>query len=181
MITSFFRIGPNKIDSENEFFPIPFVGMNKALSDVDYLAAAFYARGGMNTKWVGGTATFDPDGPGPAPVTTFDGTYGGGTAGVDLMQAFLNLTYARKLSDQFSLGASAIFAMQRFEARGYSRTEFVLRMTRAEIGSFLGLKLETVSRVLSRFAQDGLIDVNQKHVRIVNPDGLRQIVSGQGN
>ena len=116
-----FTIGPNKIDSENEFFPIPFVGMNRALSDVDYLAAAFYARGGMNTKWVGGTATFDPDGPGPAPVTTFDGTYGGGTAGVDLMQAFLNLTYARKLSDQFSLGASAIFAMQRFEARGVSQ------------------------------------------------------------
>jgi long-chain fatty acid transport protein len=115
-----FTIGPNRIDSENEFFPIPFVGMNRALSDVDYLAAAFYARGGMNTKWVGGTATFDPDGPGPAPVTTFDGTYGGGTAGVDLMQAFLNLTYARKLSDQFSLGASAIFAMQRFEARGVS-------------------------------------------------------------
>ncbi|MGB7904573.1 MAG: outer membrane protein transport protein [Steroidobacteraceae bacterium] len=115
-----FTIGPNKIDSEGEFFPIPFVGMNRALSDVDFLAAAFYARGGMNTKWVGGTATFDPDGPGPAPVTTFDGTYGGGTAGVDLMQAFLNLTYARKFSDQFSLGASAIFAMQRFEARGVS-------------------------------------------------------------
>ena len=115
-----FTIGPNKIDSENEFFPIPFVGMNRALSDVDFLAAAFYARGGMNTKWEGGTASFDPDGPGPAPVMTFDGTYGGGTAGVDLMQAFLNLTYARKLSDQFSLGASAIFAIQRFEARGVS-------------------------------------------------------------
>ena len=115
-----FTIGPNRIDSENEFFPIPFVGMNRALSDVDYLAAAFYARGGMNTKWVGGTASFDPDGPGPAPVMTFDGTYGGGTAGVDLMQAFLNLTYARKFNDQLSLGASAIIAMQRFEARGVS-------------------------------------------------------------
>jgi CRP/FNR family transcriptional regulator len=78
------------------------------------------------------------------------------------------------------LAAFLLNLSQRFEARGYSRTEFVLRMTRAEIGSFLGLKLETVSRVLSRFAQDGLIDVNQKHVRIVNPDGLRQIVSGQG-
>jgi len=111
-------IGPNRIDSKNEFFPIPFVGMNWALSDADFLAAAFYARGGMNTKWEGGTATFDPDGPGPAPVMTFDGTYGDGTAGVDLMQAFLNLSYARKLGDQFSLGASVIFAMQRFEARG---------------------------------------------------------------
>jgi len=67
----------------------------------------------------------------------------------------------------------------RFEARHYSRTEFVLRMTRAEIGSLLGLKLETVSRTLSRFAQDGLLEVNQKHVRIVNPDGLRAIVSGE--
>jgi CRP/FNR family transcriptional regulator len=77
------------------------------------------------------------------------------------------------------LAAFLLNLSQRFESRGYSRTEFVLRMTRAEIGSFLGLKLETVSRVLSRFAQEGLIDVNQKHVRIIEPEGLRQIVSGQ--
>ncbi len=67
---------------------------------------------------------------------------------------------------------------QRFEQRGYSRSEFVLRMTRAEIGSFLGLKLETVSRVLSRFSHDGLIEVNQKHVRIFDASGLRAIISG---
>jgi CRP/FNR family transcriptional regulator, anaerobic regulatory protein len=67
----------------------------------------------------------------------------------------------------------------RFGARGYSHSEFILRMTRAEIGSFLGLQLETVSRVLSRFAQDGLLEVNQKHIRIVNLDGLRAIVSGE--
>jgi CRP/FNR family transcriptional regulator len=76
------------------------------------------------------------------------------------------------------LAAFLLNLSQRFEARGYSRTEFVLRMTRAEIGSFLGLKLETVSRVLSRFAHDGLIEVNQKHVRIVSTEGLRSIVSG---
>jgi CRP/FNR family transcriptional regulator, anaerobic regulatory protein len=69
---------------------------------------------------------------------------------------------------------------QRFEARGYSRSEFVLRMTRAEIGSFLGLKLETVSRALSRFARDGLIEVNQKHLRIIDQEGLRAIMSGRG-
>lgn len=67
----------------------------------------------------------------------------------------------------------------RFEQRGYSRSEFVLRMTRAEIGSYLGLKLETVSRVLSRFSHDNFIIVNQKHVQILNFDGLRNIVSGQ--
>ena len=52
-------------------------------------------------------------------------------------------------------------------------------MTRAEIGSYLGLKLETVSRVLSRFSHDNLIIVNQKHVQIMDFEGLRAIVSGQ--
>lgn len=45
----------------------------------------------------------------------------------------------------------------RFELRGYSSREFGLRMTRAEIGSFLGITVETVSRVISQFAKDGLI------------------------
>lgn len=113
-------IGPNDINSENEFFPIPFVGMNRALSDSDFLAAAFYARGGMNTEWQGGSVTYDPyfGGPGSMGAITLPGTFGDGTAGVDLMQAFVNLSYARKVSDQLSLGASAIFAFQRFEARG---------------------------------------------------------------
>ena len=116
-----FTIGPNEINSENEFFPIPFIGMNWHLTDADHLAAAFYARGGMNTEWQGGTASFDPDGAaGPSGPMTFPGTFGGGTAGVDLMQGFLNLTYARKFGDTFSAGASAIFAIQRFEARGVS-------------------------------------------------------------
>lgn len=75
------------------------------------------------------------------------------------------------------LAAFLLSLSQRFENRGYSRSEFVLRMTRAEIGSYLGLKLETVSRVLSRFSHDGLIEVNQKHVRIFDPAGLRAIVS----
>ncbi len=75
------------------------------------------------------------------------------------------------------LAAFLLSLSQRFESRGYSRSEFVLRMTRAEIGSYLGLKLETVSRVLSRFSHDGLIEVNQKHVRIFDVEGLRGIVS----
>ncbi len=75
------------------------------------------------------------------------------------------------------LAAFLLSLSQRFESRGYSRSEFVLRMTRAEIGSYLGLKLETVSRVLSRFGHDGLIEVNQKHVRIFDVEGLRSIVS----
>jgi CRP/FNR family transcriptional regulator len=74
------------------------------------------------------------------------------------------------------LSAFLLNLSQRFEARGYSRSEFVLRMTRAEIGSFLGLKLETVSRCLSRFAQEGLIEVDQKHVRILDAQRLRGLI-----
>src|SRR5262249_28759602 len=76
------------------------------------------------------------------------------------------------------LAAFLVNLSQRFEARGYSRTEFVLRMTRAEIGSFLGLKLETVSRLFSRFAQDGLIEVSQKQIRVLDPQGLRALATG---
>ncbi|HEX4984657.1 MAG TPA: fumarate/nitrate reduction transcriptional regulator Fnr [Burkholderiales bacterium] len=65
---------------------------------------------------------------------------------------------------------------QRFAARGFSRTEFMLRMTREEIGSYLGLKLETVSRTFSRFHESGLIAVQQKHIRIVDIDGLKKMI-----
>jgi len=66
---------------------------------------------------------------------------------------------------------------KRFTARGYSPSDFHLRMTREELGSYLGLKLETVSRLFSRFHDDGLIEVQQKHVRILDAAGLEQILA----
>jgi len=68
---------------------------------------------------------------------------------------------------------------QRFVARGYSPSEFHLRMTREEIGSYLGLKLETVSRIFSKFQEDGLISVQQKHIRILHVDGLEALLGPQ--
>jgi len=65
---------------------------------------------------------------------------------------------------------------QRFTARGYSPSEFNLRMTREEIGSFLGLKLETVSRLFSRFHDEELISVWQKCIRILDIAGLRRLM-----
>ena len=64
---------------------------------------------------------------------------------------------------------------QRLSARGYSPLEFHLRMTREEIGSYLGLKLETVSRAFSKFHKDGLIEIEQKFVRIKSIEGLKLI------
>jgi CRP/FNR family transcriptional regulator len=65
---------------------------------------------------------------------------------------------------------------KRLVRRGYSASDFHLRMTRDEIGSYLGLKLETVSRLFSQFQRDGLIDVDQKHVRILDIAGLENLL-----
>lgn len=64
---------------------------------------------------------------------------------------------------------------ERLAARGYAANEFVLRMSREEIGSFLGLKLETVSRLFSRFAQNGMIEIRQRHVKIIDGVALREL------
>ena len=77
------------------------------------------------------------------------------------------------------LAAFLLDLVQRLHARGFSQTELVLRMTREEIGSFLGLKLETVSRAFSKFAEDGIIDVKQRNLKIMKPDVLKQIVNSQ--
>jgi CRP/FNR family transcriptional regulator len=53
--------------------------------------------------------------------------------------------------------------------------EYVLRMTREEIGSYLGVKLETVSRLFSRF-QEGVIQVQGRTVKLLNLGALKQIV-----
>jgi CRP/FNR family transcriptional regulator len=73
------------------------------------------------------------------------------------------------------LAAFLLNLSQRFHARGFSQLEFHLRMTRDEIGSYLGLKLETVSRAFSKFQADGLIEVEQKHIRINDLQGLKAI------
>lgn len=75
------------------------------------------------------------------------------------------------------LAAFLLNLSQRFTARGYSASEFHLRMTREELGSYLGLSLETVSRLFSRFQDDGLIVVQQKHIRILDIPGLKAVMN----
>lgn len=66
---------------------------------------------------------------------------------------------------------------QRYASRGYAATEFHLRMTREEIGAYLGLKLETVSRAFSRLQDEGLIAVEKKHIRLVDTHRLRLLLA----
>ena len=67
---------------------------------------------------------------------------------------------------------------QRLRARGFSSSSLILRMTREEIGSYLGLKLETVSRAFSRFQDEGVLSVKQRHIEVLNPDALQKLVNG---
>ncbi len=77
------------------------------------------------------------------------------------------------------LAAFLLNLSQRFTARGFSHAEFYLRMTREDIGSYLGLKLETVSRAFSKFQEEGYSAVQQTHIRILNVNGLKALMNHQ--
>ncbi|PKO46080.1 MAG: transcriptional regulator [Betaproteobacteria bacterium HGW-Betaproteobacteria-22] len=77
------------------------------------------------------------------------------------------------------LAAFLLNLVQRLHARGLSQSELVLRMTREEIGSYLGLKLETVSRAFSKFSDEGIIEVKQRYVKIMAPETLKKIFNPQ--
>jgi len=72
------------------------------------------------------------------------------------------------MSAEQRVAAFLLDISQRYKAHGYSGTEFTLCMSREEIGSYLGLKLETVSRVLSSFQKNRLVETHSKHIRILN-------------
>jgi CRP/FNR family transcriptional regulator len=64
---------------------------------------------------------------------------------------------------------------ERMKARGYSAADFSLRMSREEMGSLLGMKLETVSRMFSKFQKQRLIDIQGKEVQILDLGGLTRM------
>lgn len=81
------------------------------------------------------------------------------------------------MSAEERLAAFLINLSKRYLRRGYSGSRFLLRMTREDIGSYLGLKLETVSRLFSTFQRQGVLDVQQKQVSIVDLKGLERVLT----
>jgi CRP/FNR family transcriptional regulator len=79
------------------------------------------------------------------------------------------------------LAAFLLNLSQRFAARGYSPSSFRLRMTRQEIGSYLGLKLETVSRTLSYFQEKRLLEVDNKSIELLDMPRLLALLGQQPN
>ena len=94
------------------------------------------------------------------------------THGVMLM---LGSMYAEERLAAFLLNLT-----HRLQSRGFSSSTVVLRMSREEIGSYLGLKLETVSRTFSKFQANGLLFVRHRQIRVTDPVGLQQVLDGPG-
>ncbi len=87
-----------------------------------------------------------------------------------MINAMLGTLHADERVAAFLLDLS-----QRWQARGYSASQFVLKMTRADIGCYLGIKLETVSRALQSLHRRGLIEVRTKDIRILDLPGLASL------
>lgn len=79
------------------------------------------------------------------------------------------------MTAQQRLAAFLLSVSARFRRRGYPADEFNVRMTREEIGNYLGIKLETVSRLFSKLKRTGIVDTHGKRVRIIDFDALAQI------
>ncbi len=78
------------------------------------------------------------------------------------------------------LAAFLVSMSRRLQKRGLSPTDFHLSMSRHEIGNYLGLAVETVSRLFTRFQEDGLLRVDRKHIELLDMDGLDALVNGVG-
>lgn len=106
------------IDSDKDLYLLPEISGTHQLQNDSAFAWAFYTRGGIGTSLLGGGATFDPDGSGPLPVEHFSGVYGDGKASLDLSQAFVDLSWAKKLGDNTAFGVSAVLASQSLKITG---------------------------------------------------------------
>lgn len=87
------------------------------------------------------------------------------------------LLLSKKTADE-RIAAFLVNLSARFRARGYSANQFRLSMSRNELGNYLGLAVETVSRVFTRFQQSGLIQADGKEVHILKPIDLCALAGG---
>jgi CRP/FNR family transcriptional regulator len=83
------------------------------------------------------------------------------------------------LRSEARVASFLIDLVERLQARGFSESNIVLRMTRAEIGSYLGIKHETVSRTFSKFAQEGMLAVKQRQIQIHSLEALKRVANPQ--
>ncbi|MCC6075485.1 fumarate/nitrate reduction transcriptional regulator Fnr [Pseudomonas sp. GCM10022188] len=88
------------------------------------------------------------------------------------------LLLSKKTADE-RIATFLVNLSARFRARGYSANQFRLAMSRSEIGNYLGLAVETVSRVFTRFQQNGLLQADGKEVQILDSVELCGLAGGR--
>jgi CRP/FNR family transcriptional regulator len=93
----------------------------------------------------------------------------------EIVRESAHLMLMGSMNAEERVAAFLVNLSQRYSERGYSATEFQLRMKREEIGCYLGLKLETVSRMLTRLQHRGLIKMNGKQARILDLELLQRV------
>jgi long-chain fatty acid transport protein len=96
------------VESHKDLFLVPHFGYTHQIDEASAYGIALYGNGGMNTAYKASDTTNDL------------GTFMAGDAGIDLMQLFVNLNYARQVGNGLTLGVGGIVAIQRFQAEGLS-------------------------------------------------------------
>ncbi len=106
---SFINAAPNvEVESDGDFFLIPHIGYNWQIDDTTTVGVAVYGNGGMNTEYPTSSTTPNPNA----------GIFGDGKAGINLEQAFFNVSVSSKLSEKHAIGASVLLVGQKFSAEG---------------------------------------------------------------
>lgn len=90
------------------------------------------------------------------------------------------LTLLGKKNSQERLAAFLLSLSNRYRGRGFSPQEFRLGMSRDDIGNYLGLAMETVSRMFTRFQGEGILEVDHRNVRILDLERLQQLAHQDG-
>lgn len=90
------------------------------------------------------------------------------------MDHSLLMLLGRKTADE-RLASFLLSLSNRYQQRGFSATEFNLSMSRNDIGNFLGLAVETVSRLFSRFQDEGLLEVRRKYIHLLDRPRLQRL------
>ena len=94
----------------------------------------------------------------------------------EISEDHIMLLLLAKRNAEERLASFLLRLSRRFKNRGFSATEFNLSMSRHDIGNYLGLATETISRIFSRFDEDGLISVHRRKVNIHNLSELEEMI-----
>lgn len=113
-----FTFDVTSTDSDKDLYFTPEVARTSQLQNDLAFAWAFYMRTGIGTSFKGFSAAFDADGDGPLGPARLPGVYGDGDFAMELSQAYVDITWAKKWGEKTSFGISAVLAAQSVKVRG---------------------------------------------------------------